>query len=215
MQIILLVSGQKKTFYKENIQHTHKAALWCCDRVPRSSEELLSLFWARVWRDCSLGTLLWGFFEGKRLLGDQSSRRWGPLRSGGMRRERRDLFTGGAEVPQSVWFVESCFSKTFSEPSVGESVTLTESTSGKSCAVAQKAASYSPNACSRVVELSLNGEGAFPASLCWNKEDKKNVILAKYNYSISLSNYYIYLPIQFTFIYTCKCIKVLSFVLSE
>ncbi len=79
--------------------------------------------------------------------------------------ERRNLLNGGAEAAQSIWVVESCFSKTFTEPSDGGSAALTESTSGKSCAVAQKAASYSPNACSRTVELSLNGEGAFAASL--------------------------------------------------
>lgn len=79
--------------------------------------------------------------------------------------ERRNLFDGGAEAAQSIWVVESCFSKTFAEPSEGGSGALTESMSGKSCAVAQKAASYSPNACSRVVQLSWKGKGAFDASL--------------------------------------------------
>lgn len=164
----------KTLFLWVKIQHTHKAELWCCGRILRSSEELFSLFWARVWRDCSLCTLLWGAFWGKLLLEGRPSRRWGPLSSGGVCWERRDLFNGGAgAAAQSIWVVESCFSKTFTEPSEGGGVALPERTPGKSCAVAQKAALYSPNACSRAVERSLNGEEAFTASLRWNKINQK------------------------------------------
>lgn len=79
--------------------------------------------------------------------------------------EWRDLFNAGAETAQSTGVVESCFSKTFIEPSQGGDVALPELVSGKSCEAAQKAASYSPRACSRVVDPCLNGAGASAASL--------------------------------------------------
>lgn len=161
------------------IQHTHKAELWCCGSIPRSSEEPfspLSVLWV-----CSLCTLLWGVSSGKPLLEDRPSRRGGPLSSGGVCGERRNLFDGGAEAAQSIWVVESCFSKTFAEPSEGGSGALTESMSGKSCAVAQKAASYSPNACSRVVQLSWKGEGAFDASLRWKTNNNNTKLFKDWN----------------------------------
>lgn len=107
------------------------------------------------------------------MLDDRPGRRRRPPSSGGACGEQRDRFKGGGgDASQSIWVVESCFSKTFTEPSEGGSVALTESTSGRSCAVAQKAASYSPNACSRAVELSLNGQGDVTASLCFKKQTK-------------------------------------------
>ena len=99
------------------------------------------------------------------MLGDGPSLREGPLSSGGLCEERRGRFNGGAGVGQSIWVVGSCFSKILAEPSEAGSVALTVSASGKSCVVAQKVASYSPNACSRVLELSLNGDGAPSGSL--------------------------------------------------
>lgn len=72
----------------------------------------------------------------------------------------RLFFAGGAETSRSTSAVESCFSKTFTEASDAGSVDLTDSASGKSCAGAQKAASYRPpNDSSRDVEQSLKGEG--------------------------------------------------------
>lgn len=46
--------------------------------------------------------------------------------------EWRDLFNAGAETAQSAEVDESCFSKTFAEPSEGGGVALTKLASGKS-----------------------------------------------------------------------------------
>lgn len=167
MQIIPLVLEHNLSLWK--IQHTHKTALWCC--VPTSSSSELSLLWEWVRWVCSLSTLSWGASCGRPTSGERPSLRWGCRMS--TCGERRDLFNGEAKVAKSIWIAESCFLKTFNEPSKGGSVSLTESTSGKSCVVAQKAASYSPNACSRAAELLWNGKGAFSASLCWDKANKK------------------------------------------
>lgn len=84
----------------------------------------------------------------------------GPLRSGGVHGQWRLFFNGGAKTSCSTSAVESCFLKTFTEASDAGGGVLADSASGKSCAGAQKAASYRPpNDSSRDMERSLNGEG--------------------------------------------------------
>lgn len=105
-------------------------------------------------RDCSLSIFPGSFFCEQLLLGDV-----GHLSSGCLGEARRSFFEGGAESSQSIWVLEeSCFSKTAAESFAGRSAD--SATTGKSCVVAQKAASYIPKACSSVRGLSVNGEGA-------------------------------------------------------
>lgn len=142
----------------KKIQHTHRVEV-CCGRMPLSSEEpdLASL----DWRDCSLSALPWSFFSELPLFGSPPSRVLAPLKSGGLGQDRQGIFEGGAEQSESIWVLDgSCFSKT----SAGCSGELA---SGRSCVVAQKAASYSPKACSSVWELSVNGEGASCGPFGW------------------------------------------------
>lgn len=142
-------------FFRDGVQHTHRADA-CCGRMPPSSDGPDSALFGC--RDCSLSAFPCSFFCEQPLLGDPPTQVLGPLSSGALEEDRQGFFKGGAESSQSTWVLDgSCFSKTFVERSAGRSV---ESASGKSCVVAQKAASYSPKACSSVRELSVKGEGA-------------------------------------------------------